>query len=149
MRAIDATVRKNDGLLGVRSFHFFQVYLSHCQGFSGGSAAKESAWHAGDSDSIPVEKIPWRREWLPTLVFLPEEFHGQRSLASCSPWGCKESDTIKWLKLSFSLFSHCWERNTCTIHVHHFLLDRATYQNKSISCITKTSKERKSKAMVK
>ena len=85
MRAIDATVRKNDGLLGVRSFHFFQVYLSHCQGFSGGSAAKESAWHAGDSDSIPVEKIPWRREWLPTLVFLPEEFHGQRSLASCSP----------------------------------------------------------------
>ena len=25
--------------------------------------------------------IPWRREWLPTPVFLPEEFHGQRSLA--------------------------------------------------------------------
>ena len=27
-----------------------------------------------------VRKIPWRREWLPTPVFLPEEFHGQRSL---------------------------------------------------------------------
>ena len=25
-------------------------------------------------------KIPWRREWQPTPVFLPEEFHGQRSL---------------------------------------------------------------------
>ena len=34
-----------------------------------------------------VGKIPWRREWLPTLVFLPEEFHGLHS-----PWGHKESD---------------------------------------------------------
>ena len=28
-----------------------------------------------------IRKIPWRREWLPTPVFLPEEFHGQRNLA--------------------------------------------------------------------
>ena len=34
-----------------------------------------------------VRKIPWRREWLPTLVFLPGEFHGQKSLAGYSPWG--------------------------------------------------------------
>ena len=34
-----------------------------------------------------VRKIPWRREWLPTPVFLPGEFHGRRSLASHSPWG--------------------------------------------------------------
>ena len=27
-----------------------------------------------------------------TPVFLPEEFHGQRSLVGCSPWGHKESD---------------------------------------------------------
>ena len=27
----------------------------------------------------------WRREWLPTPVFLPGEFHGQRSLAGYSP----------------------------------------------------------------
>jgi len=31
-------------------------------------------------------KIPWRREWQPTPVFLPGEFHGQRSLAGYSPW---------------------------------------------------------------
>ena len=31
-------------------------------------------------------KIPWRREWLPTTVFLPGEFHGQSSLAGYSPW---------------------------------------------------------------
>ena len=35
---------------------------------------------------------PWRREWLPTLVFLPGEFHGQRSLADYIPWGCKNLD---------------------------------------------------------
>ena len=34
-----------------------------------------------------VWKIPWRRKWQPTPVFLPGEFHGQRSLAGYSPWG--------------------------------------------------------------
>ena len=33
-----------------------------------------------------VWKIPWRREWLPTPVFLPWEFHGHRSLTRPSPW---------------------------------------------------------------
>ena len=35
----------------------------------------------------------WRRKWQPTPVFLHEEFHGQWSLAGCSPWDHKESDT--------------------------------------------------------
>ena len=39
-----------------------------------------------------VRKIPWRMEWQPTPVFLPGEFHGQRSLAGYSLWGHKESD---------------------------------------------------------
>ena len=34
-----------------------------------------------------VGKIPWRRERLPTPVFLSAEFHVQRSLANYSPWG--------------------------------------------------------------
>ena len=42
-------------------------------------------------------KIPWRRKWQPTPIFLPGEFQGQRNLAVYSPWGCKESDTTKWL----------------------------------------------------
>ena len=37
-----------------------------------------------------VRKIPWRRAWQPTPVFLPGEFHGQRSMAGYSPWGHKE-----------------------------------------------------------
>ena len=32
---------------------------------------------------------------LPTPVFLPGEFHGQRSLVDYSPWGCKELDTTE------------------------------------------------------
>ena len=41
--------------------------------------------------------MPWRREWLPTPVFLPGEFHGQRSLAGYSPCGHKESDMTQRL----------------------------------------------------
>ena len=41
-----------------------------------------------------VGKIPWRRTWQPPPVFLPGESPGRRSLAGCSPWGCKEPDTI-------------------------------------------------------
>ena len=36
-----------------------------------------------------VRKIPWRRKWQTTLVFLPGEFHGQRSLVGYNPWGLK------------------------------------------------------------
>ena len=39
-----------------------------------------------------VRKIPWRRSWQPTPVFLPGESHGQRSLAGYVPKGCKELD---------------------------------------------------------
>ena len=34
-----------------------------------------------------VRKIPWRRKWQPTLVFLPGKSHGQRSLVGYSPGG--------------------------------------------------------------
>ena len=39
-----------------------------------------------------VGKISWRRTQQLTPVFFPGEFHGERSLASYSPWSCKESD---------------------------------------------------------
>ena len=41
-----------------------------------------------------VRKIPWSREQQSTLVFLPGQSHGQRTLAGHSPWNCKELDTI-------------------------------------------------------
>ena len=36
-----------------------------------------------------VQKIPWKRKWQPTPVFLPGKFYGQRSLVGYSPWGRK------------------------------------------------------------
>ena len=47
-----------------------------------------------------VGKIPWRRKWQPTPVFLPGESHGQRSLVGYSPWGCKKVDKSEQLTLS-------------------------------------------------
>ena len=44
-----------------------------------------------------VRKIPCRRAWQPTLVFLSVEFHGQRSLVGYRPWGHKESDMTEQL----------------------------------------------------
>ena len=44
-----------------------------------------------------VGKIPWRRQWQSSPIFLPGEFHGQRSLAGYSPWGHKESDATERL----------------------------------------------------
>ena len=50
-----------------------------------------------------VGKIPWRRKWQPTPVFLPGEFHGQRSLVGYSPWGRRESDTTERVILAVSV----------------------------------------------
>ena len=45
-----------------------------------------SAEDVKDMGSIPgLGMIPWRRAWPPTPVFLPDESHGQRILASFSP----------------------------------------------------------------
>ena len=46
-----------------------------------------------------VRKIPWRRKWQPTLIFLSRESHGQRSLESHSPWGGKELDMTEPLSM--------------------------------------------------
>ena len=61
-----------------------------------GASQEESTCSAGDS-LIPESGRSSGEEWLPTPVFLPREFHGQRSLAGSSggPWGHKESDTTE------------------------------------------------------
>ena len=63
-------------------------------GFPGGLSGKGSACQSRRCRFDPwVGKIPWRRKWQPTLIFLPGKSHGQRSLVGYSPWGHKESDT--------------------------------------------------------
>ena len=75
------------------------------KGFSGGTTGKESIcqcrrrkWHRFH---LWVGKIPWRRAWQPTPVFLPGESHGRKNLVGYSPWGCKQSDTTK------EMHTHC------------------------------------------
>ena len=68
--------------------------LYKIRGFPGSTSGKESACqcrrHKRFGFDPWVGKIPWRRAWEPTPVFLPGESHGQGSLAGYSPWGCKE-----------------------------------------------------------
>ena len=59
-----------------------------------------------------VRKIPQRRKWQPTLVFLPGESHGQRSLVGYSPRSRKESDTAERL----STYMHAPRSDTGAPH---------------------------------
>ena len=57
-------------------------------GFPGGSDGQESICYAGDARETGMilgSQDPLEKKWLPTPVFLPGEFHGQRSLAGYSP----------------------------------------------------------------
>ena len=78
------------GLLSSRTLREYISVVLNCQIYS----SPRTDWvFPGGSDS-KVRKIAWRKEWQLTPVFLPGKFHEQRSLASYSPWGHKESDTI-------------------------------------------------------
>ena len=89
-------------------------YLMDCShtymDFPGGSVVKNPPANARDPSSIPRSGRPpgsssspleiplllWRREWLPTPVFLHGEFHGQRSLVGAAVHGIANS----WIRLS-------------------------------------------------
>ena len=69
---------------------------THRVGFPGGARGKEllPVEEREDTQSdLWVGKLPWRRAWQPTPVFLPGESHGPRSLVGYSPWSRKESHT--------------------------------------------------------
>ena len=70
----------------------------HLLAFPGGARGKEPACQFRRHKTwVPSlgRKIPWRRAWQPTPIFLPGESHGQRSLAGYSPQVCKEADTVE------------------------------------------------------
>ena len=65
-------------------------------GSPGGASGKEPACQCSSFRFDPwVGKIPWRRAWQLTPVFLPGEFHGQRILLDSGPQGHKELDTTE------------------------------------------------------
>ena len=68
------------------------IVISIHTGFPRWLNCKDSAGNARDTRhgfDPCVGKIPWRRKWQPTPVFLPGEFHGQRNLLGYSPWAHK------------------------------------------------------------
>ena len=68
-------------------------------GFPGGTSGKEPACQCRRHERCRfdpwVGKVPWRGQWQPPPLFLPEEFHGQRSLVGLSPQGCTQLDTTE------------------------------------------------------
>ena len=69
------------------------LFCRDLTGFRGGPDGKGSSCSVGDPDSIPgLGGSPEEGN-----VFLPEEFHGQRSLLDCIPWSHKELDTTEQL----------------------------------------------------
>ena len=81
---------------------FIYMYIYSTSGFPGGSEVKETACQCRRPRFNPwIRKIPRKKEWQPTPVFLPGESHGQRSLVGYSPWGHKKSNMTE----------HDWCRN--------------------------------------
>ena len=89
--------------------------LPSFRGFPGGATCKELACqfrrHKRLGFNSWVRKIPWRRAWRHTSVFLPEKSHGQRSLAGYSPWGHKELDTTELTQHTCKHFSRSDQRH--------------------------------------
>ena len=83
---------------------------------------QKTVCNAGDCSFSPwVGKIPWRREWLPTPVFLPGEFHG-RGVWRATVHRIAESDRTEQLTLSLVIFSvgtNRWSQNYQTAHLKH------------------------------
>ena len=81
----------NSSVSFLKNIKFMSVFWS----FPGGARSKETTCqcriHKRPGFHPWVGKIPCRRAWQPTPVFLPGESHGQRSLAGYSPWSHKES----------------------------------------------------------
>ena len=82
-------------------------YVSYARGFPGGSDSRVFLQCGRPGFDPWVRKIPCRREWLPTPVFLPGEFHGWRRLVGNCPRGCKELDTTERVTPSNWKYIHC------------------------------------------
>ena len=95
-----ASDRGNQAQISFRKIGvFFFPPVSLYKAFPGGASGKEPGCQCRRPKSHRfhpwVGRIPWRRAWQSTLVFLPGESHGQRSLAGYRSLGRKESDTTE------------------------------------------------------
>ena len=67
-------------------------------GLDGASLVAQTVKNLPAMQETRVWSLGWEeRKWQPTPVFLPGEFHGQRSLVGFRSWSCKELGTTEWL----------------------------------------------------
>ena len=106
----------------------------HFWGFRGGTNGKEPPCqcrrHRKCRFNPWVRKIPWRRAWQPTPVFLAGGFHGQRNLMRYSPWGlqrirhdwtdlaCTQTDFCIVMSLSSPTSLHIHPLSNLILHLH-------------------------------
>ena len=94
-------IKLNVFLVIVFTLFFPQIYISYCillphwlpRWLRGKESTCQCSRHRF---SLWAGKIPWRRAWWSTSVFLPGEPHGQRSLAGYSSWGRIDSDMTEY-----------------------------------------------------
>ena len=92
---------------------------------SGKEPACQCRRHKRCGFDLWVGKFPWRRVWQPLQYPCLENPHGQRSLADCSPWGHKESDSTEatkhprimhntdWFPISIRSRLFSWKSSQC------------------------------------
>ena len=100
------------------------------------SALQETAYNTGNPGLIPVwvRKIPWRRKWQHSPVFLHEKSHGQRSVAGYSSRGHKDLYTTtllrthNWLRTMFLLY-YIWHIIKCFYLKYNYKYIALFYEN--------------------
>ena len=100
------------------------VIIPNLKGLPRWLSGKESAcWCRRCSFNPSLGKIPWRRKWQHTPVFLPGKSHIQKRLAGYSLWGHKELDMTEWLSA-----------HTLTYTTHTYPTEYPTYVYWKITC---------------
>ena len=84
---------------------------------NGGSDSKRTCLKCRGLGFDPWVRKIWRREWKPTLVFLPEKAHGQRNPEGYIRWGRKEFDTTEWLN-----WVKDWMKFVLKFFLYHIML---------------------------
>ena len=104
-------------------------------------SGKEPTCQCGRHFDPWVRKIPWRRKWQPTPVFLSEESHGQRSLLSSMrsqrvrhSWVTENARKHKEWNIHLLLASTMCQALRKNVCVHHFI---SSFQLFYMMCIIK------------
>ena len=116
----------------------FNCYVIFYMGFTRWLSGKESTCQCRRCRRCQfnpwVRKIPWRRKWQPTPVFLPEKLHGPKSLGGYSPWSHRESDMTEQMSKFINLSATSNFLLSLYIPSIHFIHCIFHFQNFHLAC---------------